>query len=302
MNRSLPILIYSLSIVVGIILAFLLINKQNIKEPIETKTEPLESVTTYDPNQIVNYIAVIGDTHLSFKNYNKLGERLKKYKPSLLVHLGDHTDYGELEKLKIAKNLLDGLSTPYAALPGDRDLAASSGSEYFYKVFPKIRDMDFQDYRLLFIDNSANFSPLNKEEFNSYLEEIPKADIIFTSQPILTEKGSMFSEKYMGSTEDEDFIKNHVKEVKEYQFQRDEILSKIRQSKIKYVISSDHHFSNTFNDASKNNITFHQIGSLSDTIQLGDLVVSQNALQSNRFTLIKFSNNGEIKIEEIILD
>jgi len=289
-------------IVFSLSLILLLIYQRN--NPVSTDTEI--TIIAEEKNNLPenNYftIVVLGDTPLSIENYEKLQNILPKINPRILIHLGDHTDCGELEKINTAKNLLDDLGFDYVAIPGDRDLGVSNGSKNFYSVFPKVTKSRIENTNLVFIDNSANFTPLSNNDLEEYLSLLASTDILFLPQPILTKKGGMFSEKYMGSSEDIDFIKNHEERIKLYNQQKELILNEVRKSKIKYVISSDHHISTTFTDYIRNDITFHQVGALANTIQFGDLEISQNSLQTNRFTLLKVYENGNINHEEIILD
>jgi predicted phosphodiesterase len=272
-------------------------NRQQIK----TSQLELDQNILEEPKPMVR-ILIMADTHLNSNAFQKIKNYININPVDFVVHLGDHTDYGEIDKLKKAQMLLESLEVSYVALPGDRDLGASGGKKNFSKVFKYIEVLEHKDLNFLFIDNSANFTPINVEDFQNYMEKIKSADVVFLSQPIKTKKGSIFEEKYMGSIEDKNFIQNHEKELLIYKEQRDTLLQEIRNSKTKYVIAGDHHKSSNFNDEVKNDLKFHILGGLSEYISFGSTALDQNALQSRRFSLLDFYENKRIEIKEILLE
>ena len=210
-------------------------------------------------------ILIIADSHLYTNSFNKIKAILDKYNIKLVVHLGDHTDFGSDDELIKAKKLLDELDTNYIALPGDRDLAAYSGDSQFFKVFQRTDSIKFGKYDLLFINNSPNFTPLNQTYMNTVLPLIKKSNIIFTSQPIYVEKGNILESKYMGSPTafseiDESTIKNQAQLLR----QRDLLLNEIRKNSDKLIVSGDHHRSSFYTDPINETVKYHLVGATAE--------------------------------------
>jgi len=71
----------------------------------------------------------------------------------------------------------------------------------------------------------------------------------------------------------------------------DELLEKVRKSKIKAVIAGDTHFSSKTKDPIRDTLTHINIGSLAD----------ERNLQSPRFSILRVYEDGEYNLEEVVL-
>ena len=249
-------------------------------------------------------LVVVADSHLNKDSFNKIKNILVESKNiDLLVHLGDHTDYGDLISLKEAKKELDSLAIPYIALPGDRDLAETSSEENFYKVFPNKTTLNIKGIKLTFFNNSRNFLPYPDSYIEDFITKIKGTDFLFTSQPIYVDKSNLFSQKYMGSTEAFPDLSGLAKSnLERYSSQRELILKSLRESEVKLIVSGDHHRSSEFQDSKNPKISYHIVGATAEKISLGKTELKQEALQTQRVSLIEVGTNKEFRITEIILN
>ena len=202
----------------------------------------------------------------------------------------------------MAKSLMDSLEVSYVSLPGDRDLAAFSGEDVFYKYFKKVNITNFAGINLSFINNAANFTPLDENYLNASLNNLKISKIIFLSQPIFVEKGNILESKYMGSPTAFSFESIESKKIQErYFIQRNKILNLIRDSNDKLIVSGDHHRSATFNDPNNKTIKYHIVGSSAEYLNSEGLQIKQKAFQSQRVTLISISPSNDYELKEVIL-
>lgn len=271
---------------------------------------PLNSLqTTFDQSKDGTNIVFIADSHSNNSVFPILGKSLDRFNPRYIIHTGDLTDFGDFENLFNAKSSLDSLGIDYIAMPGDHDIAQTSDLTNFNKVFSFPSGLSIQGIKILFIPNFKNFTPFREEEINYYIKSIPLSDIIVLSQPVLVPDNNIFSDKYMGSpTAFENLSNNQRESLKIYDLQRIRILNAIRNSQSpKLVISGDHHRSSTFEDPVNPKITYHILGGLAEYIYFGNQKISQNSLQSRRFTIVNFykeDSNGTFKfsIQEVELN
>lgn len=298
------ILLISISIFIFVSDYFSLFYNKNSLEENKTysKTGAIDFKTeTYPQINANNFnILVIADSHLNKDVFPILKNLSNKYNVSLVVHLGDHTDFGSDNELKEAKNLLDSVEKNYIALPGDRDLAASGDSSNFYKYFTFTYDLSFKDLKLLFVNNSANFTLLNETYLDSIIKRIPDSNIIFLSQPIYVEKGNIFENKYMGSLNAFNFSdEKSINRQHEYLKQRNKILNSIRSSKNKLVVAGDHHRSSKFVDPENNSIEYLINGATAENLNSNGITIKQKNFQSQRISIISVQDNLKYSIYEI---
>jgi len=259
----------------------------------------LNSIETDENSEKIN-ILVIADSHLHSKAFSKIKTISDEYKVSLIVHLGDHTDYGSKDELLKAKVLLESLGYPFIAIPGDRDLAAYGNNKIFFEVFKKEDEFSIGNLNLLFVDNSPNFTPLSEAYLSSILNKIPSSKIIFLSQPIFVQKGNIFENKYMGSLtafsfEDENLLNRQ----KKYHGQRDLILSKIRNSGNKLIVAGDHHRSTVFPDPENETITYLINGATAEYLTSNGIKIKQESFQPQKISIISVEKNLKYTIKEI---
>jgi len=252
------------------------------------------------PDKDSTIVMVMADSHLNEKSYTKIKEIIKKNKVDLLIHLGDHTDFGSIEELKLAKSLLDNLDVKYFVLPGDRDLAAFGDDKVFFSIFNRNKLYIGSSFKFLFINNSANFTPLSDLYESEIKSEIKDSNFIFTSQPIYVEKGNILESKFMGSPTafnlDSIIQKNNQKK---YLQQRDDILNEIRKSNNILIISGDHHRSSFFQDPVNRSINYHIVGATAEYLNSEGLTIKQKSFQSQRVSILSINKDNSYTIKEV---
>lgn len=281
----------------------------NKKEPIDNITyPPTNSVdNSHNTNQnkidINNLnILVIADSHLNGKAFPEIKKIALKNNVKLIVHLGDHTNYGSKEELEVAFKLLKSLDLDFVALPGDRDLAAAGGDKIFYSIFKKVTTLSMDKVNLLFIDNSPNFTLLTNEYLNQVIKELPNSYLVFMLQPIYVNTGNIFENKYMGSLNAFNFSdKESLEKQKLYLNQRNKILNQLRIGGKKLVIAGDHHRSSKFNDPENKSITYLITGASSEYLNSNGITISQRNFQTERISIISVDKDLNYSIQEIEL-
>lgn len=253
-------------------------------------------------------IMFISDSHMNRQIFNSLRNSIQSLSPNFLIHSGDLTNFGSKDELNAVKGDLDSLGIKYFAIPGDHDIAHTSSEENFNEFFSTPIKVNYKGVNFLFIKNGFNFTPLSQDYYSNILSEIPNSDVIILSQPIYVPEDNIFSTKYMGSKfAFENLTETQELNLKVINSQRLGILNRIRESKNnKIIISGDHHRSATYPDPVNNNVLYHVLGSLSEFIYFGDTKISQNSLQSNRYSILEiyqteFLEGFKFKIREIEL-
>lgn len=266
---------------------------------------PSLTITT---SNFTDNIAIISDTHLNSEIFPKLKTSLIENDVKFLIHLGDLTDFGSLSELSLASNDLVSLGISFFAFPGDHDIAASQSTNNFNQYFNSPNFFSISSIDFLYIPNFYNFTPISDLGFKSLLNSIPSAEIVISAQPIYVDPNNLFADKYMASpTAFENLSTFQKNSLVKYQLQRNEILSKLRQSKTPiYIISGDHHRSSNFGDPENPNLKYHIVGSLAKYINFNNSRLLQTSLQSNRYTLLKVGKSEgnvtpEVDLSEIIL-
>jgi len=280
--------------------------------------EKLYSIPPADKIETLPFlkVVVLADTHLNFSNAVRVLTKVSLASPDLIIHLGDHTDYGDMNSLRLARSYLESFSIPYIALPGDRDIAATQNTDNFSVVFKELfknnEMIDFKGLKFFFFSNMYNFTPFDSDSYRLIMKNVAIADIIFSSQPLFVPDSSIFSSKFMGSSyllksdTGYNLDPSSTDSLTLYSTQSSNILSTILKREVPLlVISGDHHKSSFFTHPSSNVINFHIVGALAESIDSGALRLKQTALQSRRFSVISFfsdsvvKENFRYKIEEI---
>ena len=292
-----------------IFLAFYNKSNSNVFVPIsEQYFESKDSVLSIeDESSFLFSIFVISDTHLNSSAFPFLMDNLSLYKPDIIFHIGDHSDYGDPDSLLKAKNLLDSLNVKFYALPGDRDIAFSSDDKVFSSVFGKNYSpysiIDVKGIKFFIFPNMYNFTPFDTPMLPTIQDSILGSNVVISSQPIYIYPDSIFSNKYMGSEYYLNRESVQSEEIKKYVFQSNQIrdfISSLQSQKL--FIAGDHHKSDNYTHPSNSFLKFHITGALAEHIESGSLKLKQSALQSQRFSLIRFykkDNETSYVIKEI---
>lgn len=275
-------------------------------KPVQEKISVLSKL---EPSGDVVYtLAIIADSHIAndkeeYKNNkNHLRRALAKaeeLKADKVVHVGDLTNWGVLQDLREVKDILDEAELDYLTLPGDRDLAQAVGPENYHKVYgAKNQTIKMGEFKVVLLDNSANYTVIPEETMDWFKDEVEDADFVILSQPLFTDGLVLFNYLYMGSTGDNSDNEGLAQKQEKVLAQRDILLEAIRDSDVQAVFAGDHHKSSHITDSYRGNLEHYVVGATSETV--GDL--SKNLLQAQNFTLLKVHENGGYSVQDIILD
>lgn len=291
---------------------FLAFYNKNLSEDFVTNSEQhldskLPEVSKDDESDFIFSIFVISDSHLNSNAFPFLIDSVYLYKPDIVFHVGDHTDFGDPESLSSALSLLSALNVQFYALPGDRDIAYSSDDKIFSSIFKSHYSpysvVEAQGVKFFLFPNMYNFTSFDSSKLSHIKDSIFNSNVIISSQPIFVYSDSIFSNKYMGS----DYYLNRESfqsdEIKKYVFQSNQIrdfITSLQSQKL--FIAGDHHKSDTYTHPSNSFLKFHITGALAENIESGTLKLKQTALQSQRFSFIRFykkDDNISYKIKEV---
>jgi calcineurin-like phosphoesterase family protein len=230
-------------------------------------------------------IAIMADNGDEFDVLQAGVKKATELNVDYIFHLGDLTDWGDVDSLKKAKAILDSSGVKWYAIPGDHDLAQSVGQnkegDYnFLQVFGKnYTKVSVAGSNIILLDNSANFTPMSEERFTWFLNEIDTADFVFLSQPLY----HPFSSVVMGKVDG--------KEQKDLYNQASIMLSKVRNSSTKAIFSAAHHISSGHPDAERTSLMHYVVGALS---------VKRNPQITPRFYVLTLYENGDYSVDEIL--
>lgn len=231
-------------------------------------------------------VALFADSHNDIEYLTKALNSSKQEGVNSIFHLGDMTDLGITADLQKSKSLLDEFGMTYYAIPGDRDLWESVGPDNFIAVFGEnYHTVVIDSVKFLVLDNSANYSTIPESLFKRFLNEVNTADFVLLSQPLYLSN----STKVMGVVDGEP-----VSRVKD---QADEMLSVIRRSNVKAIISAEQHISSESTDLVNPELKHIVVGAITSTIN----DKPQSLLQSSRYSILNIYTDNSYDIKQIIL-
>ncbi len=245
-------------------------------------------------------ICIIADIHQDIENLNKALVGVKNSECSHMFVIGDLTNYGDVPSLKEVRDVLSGAGLEYYVIPGDHDLADSSGPLNFKKVFGEnYKSVGLTGIKFVFIDNSANFTVINDSQMSWIKDRVEGADFVVMAQPLFVEGlKPPFSSTYMGSmlnVPESDALKKKQQDVLK---QGEDLLGIIRKSSVLATISAEHHRSSKLQDPVRGNLTHYVIGAVTSVVN----DFPQSAIQTSRFSILKIYEDKSYLIEDITLD
>lgn len=236
-------------------------------------------------------IAVFADSHLASSPaeyaenkdlLQKAVDKAKSESADVIVHVGDISNLGLEEDLSDAKAILDNSGVKYYAIPGDRDLWKTVGTENFESVFGEdFHTFEVGGFKFVMLDNSANYSVIDGEVVGEFESELGGAEFVFLSQPLYHPNNIV-----MGVVDGETVVK--VKE------QADELLGMIRNSKVEAVIAGDHHSFSVTPDPEDPNL---------EHIVAGAITRERNLQQGKpRILMLNLFSDGGYTVDDVALE
>lgn len=244
--------------------------------------------------------AIISEVQEDYYNFEETLKKIKEKDIKQIFVLGDLTNYGEVDKIQRAKDLLDSSELSYYVIPGDHDLAQSVGPGNFLQVFKQdYFNINVNGVNFLLLNNSANFTKINSETVTRFKIDLSGCDFVLLSQPLYAEGLNLpFSKMYMGSTKEEQEDANKKDMQTSVYNQRNEILEALQNSKVKAVFAGDHHKSSQATDPKRADLKHFVVGAISSTVN----EFPQKIIQSPRFSVLDVYSNGSYNVSEVLLD
>lgn len=245
-------------------------------------------------------ICILADIHQDIGNLNKALDGIKNSECGYMFVIGDLTNYGDVSSLEEVRDVLGESGLEYYIIPGDHDLADSSGASNFNKVFGKnYKNVELTGIKFVFIDNSANFTVISDSQISWIRDKVEGADFVVMSQPLFVEGlKPPFSSTYMGSmlnSPESDALKKKQEDVLK---QGKELLDIIRKSSVLATVSAEHHRSSKLQDSVRVSLTHYVIGAVTGIVN----DFPQSAIQTSRFSILKIYEDKSYLIEDITLD
>jgi hypothetical protein len=258
-----------------------------------TSREETERIPLGESKEIAVKIGLFADSEGDWDNLQKALTKMEDLSVSVAFFLGDLTRWGSKEELLAGKEILSASNLEIFVIPGDHDLAASvadgdeTGRKNFLEVFGNNMYMyENSGNKFVLFDNSPNFSPISDGDFDWFRKNIGEdneADFVILSQPLYHPINS----RIMGIIEG-----NIVSTVHE---QAQEMLTIIRDSKVKAIIAADQHLFSNSADPERNNLRH---------IVIGALVSNDEELrnpQAPRFSILEIYTDGTYRVNDIVL-
>ncbi len=262
------------------------INKASDTETDETSaiTDNSTGLEDKTANKVpVATIALLADSGDDFDSLEKAVNAVNELAVDYVFHLGDLTNWGDVESLTAAKETISKSAAPWYVLPGDHDLAQSVGLENFTQVFgANYHKLQVGNVTIMMLDNSANYTPMDEERYTWFLNNIESTDIVLLSQPLYS-VGGLPSMGYVKGEELTDVL-NQAKI----------LLAKIRSSGVKAIIAADHHIPSTITDPEEPGLQHIVVGALADED-------NENIILPPRFTLLHIYADNTYAVEEVKL-
>ena len=284
--ENLPFLVSKISSKIGIsgVGDLVLIDSSQRKEAEDGSKEALGSQKT------TLTIGLIADSEGDNESLEKALDGLNDRNVDAVFFLGDLTQYGSLDLLRAVKDILNRFELKVLIIPGDHDLAASaddgdlSGRRNFREVFgDNIHLYESGGHNFMLFDNSPNFSKISEEDLAWFENNLPETDFVILSQPLYHPTNQRVMGMFDGDV------------VSTVRAQAEEMLTKIRESNVKAIIAADQHFFSKNTDPERADLLH---------IVVGALISNKGSFrnpQSSRYAILKIYENGNYKVEEIVL-
>ena len=196
--------------------------------------------------------AVVADSHEDSVYFPRILEKVKNLETDFLIHLGDLSNSGGLDKLGQAKTFLDDSEVDYYVIPGDHDYnwVPDHDLRNFKTVFgePAYKSFSYDNISFIFLDNSDLEFGLSAQQ-EKWLEETlmdvkregAETILVFTHVPLYNDNG-FFPDKVMGKHSSSGVVEE----------QRQRLLGLFEDFEVDYIFSGDvHYFSQYFEPETK---------------------------------------------------
>lgn len=251
--------------------------------------------------EVLFKICIVSDIHQDLESLTKAGEKIKSSGCERIFVIGDLTNYGDVKSLVEVRDILSSFGIEYYTIPGDHDIAETFNVSNFNQVFGvNYRFIEYGGVRFMLIDNSPNFTVIDKVQMSWIQNNIDRADFVVISQPLYTEGlNPPFNITYMGSmlnTPEGDDMKEKQQQVLE---QGRLLLDTIRKSNsVMAIFAGEHHRSSKIVDSVRSGLSHLVVGAVTSTVNN----LPQSAIQTSRFSVLTIYEGKEYSVEDISID
>lgn len=255
------------------VLSFVKIGKQNNNLQPQSMARPIFKFLT------------LTDSHSDNNNLQKAIKGAKQKYPDIqfIIGLGDYTEVGTLEELRLAKHELDLSTLRYFVIPGDHDLWDSRDKQQnslsnFKQIFgPNYQSFIFEDYLFLLLDNSDNYLGIGPEQEQWLVSELEKGQslkgiLVVIHEPLYHPS----SDHFMGRVEPK--LKQQAKS----------LVYQLKAAGVKLVLSGDIHYFSEYSEP-ETNLPMVTVGS----------VTSERNPQAPRYAIVWVFDDGSVKVEDV---
>lgn len=228
---------------------------------------------------------LVADSHSDNTNLKQaISQANEKFSDlKFIIGLGDYTEVGTVDELKVAKEILDNSSLRYFLIPGDHDLWDCRNKEQpptdcFKEVFgPPYQSFTFEDYVFLLLDNSDNYVGFNASQSDWITKELEKAKgskgiFVFVHTPLYHPS----SDHVMGWVQ------------KELKAQAGSLLYQLKEAEVAKIFSGDIHFFSEYREPNT------QI----PMVTVGAVTIERNP-QAPRYGVVTVYEDGLTKVEDV---
>lgn len=266
-----------------------LINSKSPKEVIETlsslKVTQDLATQNYTPNLAFKFL-LVADSHNDNVNLNRALSQAKQEYPDLqfIIGMGDYTEVGTIDELKIAKKEFDLSGLRYFLLVGDHDLwdsrdKQSDPTANFKAIFgPVYQSFTYNNFRFVILYNSDNYIGIGEEqqkwvttELEKAKQEQVKAIFVFVHEPLYHPS----SDHVMGRIEQS--LKSQAKI----------LIHQLKDAGVKKVFAGDIHYFSEYAEPETN----------LSMVTIGAITTERNP-QAPRFAVVSVFDDGSIKMED----
>lgn len=230
---------------------------------------------------------LFADSHSENNYLEKALEQGKKKAKNLqfVIGLGDYTEVGTVEELKVAKQVLDSAGVRYFVVPGDHDLWDSRdkknlATQNFRTVFGSTyQSFIYKNVKFVLIDNADNYLGLSETQIQWLKNELEKAKnkdnvsmvFVFAQKPLYHPS----SDHVMGAQTPK--LKDQAKE----------LISLLKDAGVNEFFAGDIHYFTRYTDQTGLKMT-----------TLGAVASAKNT-QAPRYGLVTIYEDGSYGVEDV---
>ena len=252
----------------------------------QSTLENLTKSATTSNSPIFRFL-LVADSHDDNANLQKAIAQAKQSYPDLafVIGLGDYTNVGTVDELKLAKKEFDLSSLRYFLLAGDHDLWDSrnrnlSPDTDFKQVFgPTFQGFTYNNFRFLLLDNSDNYKGFGQDQSDWVIRDLDKAKdegvkgvFVFVSEPLYHPS----SDHYMGKVE------------KNLKQQAQSMIYQLKATGVKKVFAGDIHYFSEYEEPETK----------LPMVTVGAIVTDRNP-QAPRFSVVTVFDDGLTKVDDV---